>query len=75
MAAWCSQFDAPGNDNYNLNQECVCFQNYGGTAANMTGWHVEDVANHTYTFPRFTLAAGAHVQLHTGSGTDTVSNP
>jgi hypothetical protein len=37
----------------------------------MSGWHVEDAAHHAYTFPAFTLAAGAYVKLHTGSGTNT----
>lgn len=71
VAAWCSQFNAPGNDNDNLNEEYVCFENRGGSAADMTDWYVKDEYGHTYTFPAFTLPAEAHVQVHTGSGSDT----
>jgi len=71
IAPWCSQFDPPGNDHYNLSEEYVCFQHVGGDPVDMTGWHVKDVQDHTYTFPPFTLALGAHVRLRTGSGTDT----
>jgi competence protein ComEC len=74
VAPWCSQWDAPGNDNDNLNEEYVCFENQGGSAADMTDWHVQDAVSTTYTFPAFMLAAGAHVQLHTGSGVDTATD-
>ena len=49
----------------------MCFQNQEGFAVDMSGWHVSDDANHRYTFPSFTLGAGSHVQLHTGSGVNT----
>jgi competence protein ComEC len=71
IAPWCSQFDAPGNDDYNLNEEYVCFEHAGGDPVDMTGWHVEDEQGKVYTFPSFTLSVGAHVRLRTGSGTDT----
>jgi len=67
----CSQFGVPANNPFNLNEEYVCFQHVGGAPVDMTGWHVKDVQNHKYTFPSFTLALGAQVRLHTGSGTDT----
>lgn len=67
----CSQFDAPGNDHYNLNEEWVCFTNYGDEATAMTDWMVEDEADHLYVFPTFTLPTGATVKLHTGSGVNT----
>lgn len=70
----CCQFDAPGNDHYNLNQEYVCFTNWGGSPQNMTNWKVRDVANHTYTFPAFVLATGASVTLHSGSATNTATD-
>jgi hypothetical protein len=70
----CSQFDAPGDDNLNLNEEYVCFTNHGDSAANMSGWNVQDAAAHTYTFPTFTLAAHGSVKLHTGCGTNTFTD-
>ena len=74
VVGWCSQFDAPGNDNDNLNEEYVCFRNQGGSPADMSGWHVRDDADHTYTFPSFTLGLGATVKLHTGTGANTASD-
>lgn len=70
---WCTQYDPPGSDD-DLNEEYVCFENQGGTAANLSGWQVKDAANHTYTFPTFTLSAGTRVKLHTGSGTNTATD-
>ena len=63
--------DAAGNDNDNLNDEYVVFENQGSAAADMTGWEVTDEVGKTYTFSSFTLDAGATVTLHTGAGTDT----
>lgn len=67
----CSQFDAPGDDHYNLNEEWVCFTNYGGESSEMTRWQVRDEYGHTHIFSSFTLASGATVRLHTGAGANT----
>jgi len=64
----CSQFDAPGNDNQNRNEEYVCFTNQSAEAVNMTDWQVRDEAEHEYIFPAFTLNPGASVRLRTGCG-------
>ena len=75
MVNWsCCQVDAPGNDNYNLANEWVCFQNYGAGAQTMTGWHVKDGYGWTYNFPGFILQPGARVKLHTGSGANTATD-
>jgi micrococcal nuclease len=64
--------DAEGNDNENLNDEYVIFENTGDEAVEMTGWTVSDEADHVYSFPSgFTLEPGDSVTLYTGSGTDT----
>ncbi|RPI25464.1 MAG: lamin tail domain-containing protein, partial [Actinobacteria bacterium] len=70
------EYDAPGNDNQNLNEEWVRFVNEGATGADLTGWGVKDEsASHRYGFPeRFALAPGASVVLHTGCGTDTAAD-
>jgi micrococcal nuclease len=68
--------DAPGNDNYaeNLNGEYVVICNAGGKRADLTGWRVQDQGpNFTYTFPSFSLAAGAKVTLFSGSGTNSAT--
>ena len=70
IAPSCSQFDAPGDDNHNLNEEYVCFQNDGSDPVSLAGWRVGDETAKTYTFPPFTLLSKASVRLHTGSGVD-----
>jgi competence protein ComEC len=66
------QADAEGDDRKNLNDEYVVFTNEGDGSLELTGWTVQDESGKTYRFPDgFTLAAGATVTLHTGSGTDT----
>jgi micrococcal nuclease len=65
--------DAEGNDNENLNDEYVTFENTGQEAVELTDWTVSDEATHEYEFPEFTLEAGASVTLYTGDGADTDS--
>jgi peptidoglycan hydrolase-like protein with peptidoglycan-binding domain len=67
-----AQFDAPGDDHENLNEEYVTFTNTGDEPADLTGCRVEDDAGHTYEFPDgFALDPDASVTLYTGSGDDT----
>ena len=63
--------DAAGNDNENLNDEYVVFENRGESSLDLTGWMVSDETGRVYTFDALTLAPGEQVTLHTGSGTDT----
>ena len=46
-------------------------------AAELSGWTLEDAANYRYTFPVFTLAAGATVtvwvKMGTGAGSESFS--
>jgi hypothetical protein len=70
-------FDSPGADrggNTSLNGEWVRIKNYTSTRKTLTGWTLRDRQNHVYKFPSFSLAAGASVRIHTGSGTNTGSN-
>lgn len=66
-------YDAPGNDNENLNGEWIVIRNNSQVAAALDGWVVKDEsASHRYQFPAgFTLGPGARVTLYTGCGTDT----
>jgi hypothetical protein len=70
----CSQFDAPGDDHYNLNQEYVCLTNEGGLAASMGEWQLRDEYGATYVFPDFTLRADASVRVRTGCGQDALTD-
>jgi micrococcal nuclease len=67
--------DAPDNDNENLNDETVTFENAGDATLDLTGWTVSDAAGREYRFPDgFTLDPGDRVTLHTGSGTDSADD-
>jgi hypothetical protein len=66
--------DADGNDNNNLNDEYITYENTGNETLNLTGWTVTDSEGNTFTLPDgFTLAPGEQVTLYTGSGTNTDS--
>ena len=67
----CCQFDAPDNDNYNKEQEWVCFRNAGGSEVDMSGWTMKDEYGWTYTFPAFVLSPGSKVRVVTGCGTNS----
>ena len=72
-----ASYDSPGSDtgsNTSLNAEYVVLKNYGTTTKTLTGWTLRDKAGHVYTFGTFTLAGGAYVTIHTGSGTNTASH-
>lgn len=65
------EYDPPGPDE---DGEYVRLENLGGSSAVMTNWTLRDDANHIFTFPTFTLAAGATVKVWTGSGSNNSSN-
>jgi endonuclease YncB( thermonuclease family) len=67
------EYDAPGNDNDNLNGEWVDIENRGGTATDMTGWVLKDEsATHRFNFPDgMNLDIGTEVRVFTGCGVDT----
>ena len=68
------KYDAEGDDRNNLNDEYVVIENRGCEAVNLEGWQLKDESNHVYSFPSITLAPGASVRVHTGSGNDTDSD-
>lgn len=54
--------------------EFVLIKNVGAGPLDMGGWRLSDAANTTYTFPAFTLAAGAEVKVWVKSGADDAAN-
>jgi endonuclease YncB( thermonuclease family) len=70
----CSQFNAPGNDNQNKNEEYVCFINSGPSSIELQGWVIHDTYGWSYEFPIFTLESSANVRVLTGCGADTSSD-
>jgi len=66
------EFDAPGDDNVNLNDEWLRIRNSGDNLVDMTGWGIRDEsASNRYEFPvGFSLAAGESAIVHSGCGED-----
>jgi LysM repeat protein len=56
-----------------LADEAVVIANQGGPV-DLTGWTLRDEAGHLYQFPALTLFEGGVVSLHTGAGSDTVTD-
>lgn len=46
----------------------------GTEVVSMASWTLRDLANNTFTFPGFTLAAGAEVRVWTKAGVNDASN-
>lgn len=69
------EYDALGNDNFNLNGEWVEILNGDTTAVDLTGWVLKDEsASHRYRFPDgFRLLPKATVLVYTGCGRDTAT--
>lgn len=65
-------YDAPGDDNVNLNGEWVTIRNDGGSVVDLSGWTLRDEsATHRFAFPAvFVLAVGETVTIRTGCGVD-----
>ena len=66
------EFDAPGDDNVNLNDEWIRIRNAGDNLVDLTGWGIRDEsASNRYEFPNgFTLARGESVTVRSGCGDD-----
>ena len=67
----CSQFNAPGNDNDNKNEEYVCIVNRGLGTVELNGWSIHDEYGWTYQFPAFNLEGNSKLRLFTGCGIDS----
>jgi micrococcal nuclease len=67
------RYDAAGNDDENLNDEWIEFQNKGTEAVNLEGFTLEDAASNNYTFGAVTIAPEQILKLYSGCGAD-VSN-
>jgi P pilus assembly chaperone PapD len=74
------QWDAPGDDNLNVNGEHIKVINHGGSAVSLGGWWVRDSAERgTKDHPGYRLPAGttvgphASVTVRIGSGSNTAT--
>lgn len=66
------EFDPPGNENDDLNEEWVKIRNDGQNLVDLSGWSIKDEsASNRYSFPAvFALAPGESVTVHSGCGDD-----
>jgi len=66
------EYDAPGDDIQNLNQEWIVIRNDGDRPVDLTGWGIKDEsAGNRYMFPdAFTLAPDESVTVRSGCGDD-----
>ena len=51
--------------------EVVILRNEGDAPQNMSGWQLEDMQRHIFSFPPFTLPAGGRVKVWTKAGQNT----
>ncbi|MEI7773073.1 MAG: lamin tail domain-containing protein, partial [Chloroflexales bacterium] len=66
------EHNPPGRD---IDGEYVLIWNTNDAPMDLTGWTLSDVsANHTFTFPAFTLGPGAEVKLWTKRGNNDEAN-
>jgi large subunit ribosomal protein L20 len=66
------EYDPPGRD---VDGEYVRISNGSGATIDLTGWTLRDNgAKHVFTFPSFSLAAGAEVQIWTRAGDSDAAN-
>lgn len=64
----CSQFNAPGNDNENKNQEYVCIVNESNQEVELGGWSIHDEYGWTFQFPPIIFDVNSVIQIYTGCG-------
>ena len=62
-------YNPPGDDTLDLNQEYVVFRVLGTTS--LKGYAVEDESGHRFDFPDRIFKKGLDLTLHSGKGTDT----
>lgn len=68
-------YNPSGSDtSSNVNGERVVVKNRSAYARRLTGWTLQDAAGHRFTFPTFTLKAGAAVTVHSGNGSATAGH-
>jgi hypothetical protein len=63
-----ANFVATSPEKENLVDEWVEISNLGSENVSLAGWTLEDAQNHTYSFPDFSLNAGAQAKIRTGMG-------
>jgi len=72
---WPFHFDAEDEDATNLNDEYFTLQNTGDATVDLSGWRVENERGNAFRFQNgVSLAPGAVITIHSGSGVNTPSH-
>jgi hypothetical protein len=64
------QYNAPGNDNFNVNGEHIQFKNTSGHRLHINNWNLIDNDKHNYYFPNVTLKKNQTITVYSGKGED-----
>jgi endonuclease YncB( thermonuclease family) len=63
-------YDAPGDDNKNINGEYVIIENTGECVLNTRGWTIKDSGTNIYSFDSLDILPGSSIILFSGKGED-----
>lgn len=63
-------YDAPGNDNENINGEHVILENTGEEILDTVDWTIKDSGTNIYTFDSYDFHPGTRIVLFSGKGKD-----
>jgi micrococcal nuclease len=61
-------YDAAGDDRFNLNDEYIVVGNGGGAPVDLAGWEIRDNGTVAFIFPEYNLGTGGQVTVRTGTG-------
>ncbi len=67
-------YDAPGNDNENINGEYIILENIGSRILNTSGWTVKDSGTNIYRFGSYQFNPGTRIVLFSGEGKNRNEN-
>ncbi|MCJ7666285.1 MAG: thermonuclease family protein [Actinobacteria bacterium] len=67
-------YDAPGNDNENINGEYIVLENTGSMILNTSGWTVKDSGTNIYPFGGYKFNPDTRIILFSGEGMDGGKN-
>ncbi len=68
------QYDAPGNDEKNLNGEWIKISNIGSKPMRMKGFILQDESLKQFSFPDIHLQPSGTIAVYTGSGKDNAAS-
>ena len=65
-------YDAPGDDNFNVNGEYVLIENGGSNTINLENWTLRDTSQRSFKFPTNSfIESGQRIMVKAGKGENT----